>query len=814
MRRRLLHSALGGALAALAAAAVCAADAPVTGKVVDESGLVVAAARVSLEGAALARAVFATTDEAGRFTLAGIPPGSYRLRVEKQGFYAFVSEGIALSDRPPPLEITLNHEQAYEETVSVVYNPPIIDREETAAQQTLTSETILNIPYVASHDFRNSLTLMPGVVKDNNGRIHLNGGGEDQAFYTLDGFNITSPVSGILENRLSVEALRAVRVETSRYSAEYGKGSAGTMALESLRGDDHFRFAAANFLPSYEFHNGLGVSNWNPRATISGPIRKGRAWYSNAIDAQYDLNIIDRLPSDANTNRNWTGSDLTRLQFNITPRNVLTATFLFNFRNLHHLGITPLDPVETSQNRHERFYFFNVKDQFYFSGGWVLETGAAVNQINTRVRPLGDELYRISPKGRSGNYFLSSRDRVQRIQGLANVMAPPRTARGQHLLKFGIDADSILYRENATRNPFQIQRNDGVPSRLVSFSGNPRFLRQSVEFASYAQDRWSISDRVLVETGTRLDWDEILRRPVVSPRLSATWGPSFLPDMKLSAGVGLFYDATNLRLLTRELGQQRSDLFYGDDGGVLRGPISSVYHADERRLKAPRYLNWSVGWEQRLPRSFYLRSNFIRKNGRNGWSYQMHPSGSLYLFELENLRHDSYRYLEFTLNRTFAGRYPWLLSYARSRARSSAVIDFTLENPVFARQQGGPLDWDAPNRVISWGTSPIPRLQRMTLAYFFEWRSGFPYSVVDEHQSLIGSPNSSRFPDYLSLNLHLERRFRLWRVRWALRGGFNNITAHTNAVAVTNNIDSPDFGRFYGGQGRVFTGRIRFLGRN
>jgi hypothetical protein len=316
----------------------------------------------------------------------------------------------------------------------------------------------------------------------------------------------------------------------------------------------------------------------------------------------------------------------------------------------------------------------------------------------------------------------------------------------------------------------------------------------------------------------RFDWDQILREPLWSPRIAATWSPTRAPDSKFSAGIGVFYDATHLGLLTRELDQQRLDTFYADDGLTVMGePVLSLYKTDEHRLKAPVYLNWSVGWEQRLPWSFYLRSNFIRKHGRNGWSYDAIPSAFaddflLRAFQLGNLRKDNYRYLEFTASRTFKEKYPWLLSYARSSARSSAVIDFSLENPILGRQAGGPLDWDAPNRTISWGFLPAPFLKKYTVAYFMEWRSGFPYTVVNELQQLVGLPNGNRFPDYFSLNIHLERRFRIKRSQWALRAGFNNITGHHNPAVVNNNISSPDFQSFSGGQGRVFTGRIRFLG--
>jgi len=811
---------LAAFLALVFACESTAATPQLTGRVVDENSLAVQGAQVTLTGPELYIPLYAVSDETGHFLVLPVPPGTYDLKVEKRGFYAFVSRSLAVTDRSAPLEVVLNHQQEYEETVSVVYSAPTIDREEAAVQTTLTSEEIIDLPFSATHDFRNALPLIPGVVKDRMGRIHLNGGGEDQTFYSLDGFNVTSPVSGILENRISVDAIRAVRVESSRYSAEYGKGSAGAMALETARGDDRFRFSATNFLPSFEFHNGLRLSNWTPRATFSGPIVKGRVWYFNALDLQYDLNVVDKLPSSANTNRNWFGSNLTRLQFNITNGNILTTSFLLNFQNSAHLGITPLDPVETSRNRQERFYFFNVKDQIYLSGGWVFEAGFGLNQINTYERPLGDATYTVTPEGRSGNYFSRSRGRVERAQWLANILAPPWHWRGRHSLKFGIDLDRIRYRQFASRRPFEVQRYPGSLVRRITFSGEPNFGANNFEFSAFIQDRWNPSDRILVEAGMRLDWDQILREPLWEPRLAATWSPDGLPDTKLSAGIGVFYDATNLGLLTRPRDQQRSEIVFGEDGVTpVLGPIQSIYRADQHHLRAPFYLNWSVGWEQKLPRAFYFRTNFIRKHGRHAWAYDLFPSTQAdgteqYFYVLGNWRRDNYRYVEFTLSRTFLGKYPWLLSYAYSGARSSAVIDFALENPILARQEGGPFDWDVPNRLISWGYLPAPYLKKYTVAYFVEGHSGFPYSIVDKDQRLRGSPNGNRLPGYFSLNLHLERRFKMWRHQWALRAGFNNITAHDNPTVVNNNIDSPHFGGLSGSQGRVFTGRIRFLGRN
>jgi hypothetical protein len=94
-----------------------------------------------------------------------------------------------------------------------------------------------------------------------------------------------------------------------------------------------------------------------------------------------------------------------------------------------------------------------------------------------------------------------------------------------------------------------------------------------------------------------------------------------------------------------------------------------------------------------------------------------------------------------------------------------------------------------------------------------DWRTGFPFSIQDDIGRVQGSVNSVRFPDYFELNLHLERRFLFRRYRWAFRFGANNVTNRPNPDTVINNSASSRFMAFYGGQGRAYVLRLRWLGR-
>lgn len=73
--------------------------------------------------------------------------------------------------------------------------------------------------------------------------------------------------------------------------------------------------------------------------------------------------------------------------------------------------------------------------------------------------------------------------------------------------------------------------------------------------------------------------------------------------------------------------------------------------------------------------------------------------------------------------------------------------------------------------------------------------------------------NSHRFPPYFTLNLHVERQMRWHKYRFALRGGFNNISNHKNPTVVNPIIGAPNYLTYYGGEGRHFVVRFRWLGK-
>src|SRR5262249_31060599 len=153
-----------------------------------------------------------------------------------------------------------------------------------------------------------------------------------------------------------------------------------------------------------------------------------------------------------------------------------------------------------------------------------------------------------------------------------------------------VDIDEIAYERFFARRPILIVNEAGVLARRINFLGSPPFTRENFEVSGYAQDRWSASDRLLLELGLRLDWDQIVRQTLVSPRFAAAYLLTKEGNTKITAGAGLFYDATNLDFITSPLTGQRLDFLYATG---MQQTLETSFKVNEANLKAPRFLNWS-----------------------------------------------------------------------------------------------------------------------------------------------------------------------------------------------------------------------------
>jgi len=810
--------------------------------VTDENGIAVSSARVSLQGASKP-ASHCETDFSGRCRFSGITSGTYELRVEKEGFYVLVHPQVEVkpseSGQPAEVDVALSRQQEVREVINVQESPPAIDPAQIDAQQSLSGLDVINIPYPTTSDYRNVLNFIPGVVQDLSGQPHIAGAETYQSVTVLDGFNITQPANGQLLARVSTDAFRSIQVEPAREPAEFGKGSGGLLLLNTGSGNDHFRFIATDFIPSFQDKGGWKFDQFLPRLTFSGPLQKGKTWFYDALDGEYDNTVYTELPSNADNTHLFRVGNLVKLQANVTNRNIVTTSLLVNHLHNDYAYLSPQSPQQANPSDNESVTIANIKDQHYFSSGNLLEAGLAFDEYNLKLTPYGTSPYFLNPETAGGNYYLAEKTQARRWQVLSNLFLAPHHWHGRHDFKVGADFDRLIYDAQFSRQPISfLRQGQTLPaspnicitvlpspcSRYSTFSGGAPSSTYNFESSAYAEDRWLITDRLLVEPGIRLDWDEVIRTPLLSPRLAGTYVLDNAANTKLSAGIGLVYDPTVLFLIARPYAGDRADYFFNPsglptdaNGNVVASPtpVPTMFSVDRSELEATRFINWSLGLERKLPKAVYLKAEFLEKRGSRGFVYNT-PAGSSGDFLLENTRDDRYDAFELALRHNFRESYMLMGSYTRSRDHSNQALNFNVDTPLLSPQQPGPYPWDTPNRFLTWGYVPflkLPIIHQTEIAWSSELRTGFPFNVINDQQQLVGPPGSQRFPEYFTLNLQLEKRFHLFGYFWALRGGFDNITNHSNPYVVNNDINSPQFLTFSAFQGRSFTSRIRLLGR-
>lgn len=786
--------------------------------VVDQNGVPVPGALITITAPGKP-ALHITTDYTGNGSWIPTDAEPCSLLIEKPGFYQ--SNTTGLDPQQKTLRIVLSQEELLQQQVNVTASAPGIDPQQISDQKTLNVPEIVSVPFPINRDIRNLLPFTPGVIADSSGQVHVAGGETWMTLDTLDGFDIRSPIYGTFDLRVSTDAVRSIDTETTRYPVQYGRSTAGVIAFTTGMGDNKFRFDATNFVPSFRNQNGIRFDTMEPRLTFSGPIRRNRIWFFDAIDSEYSQTYIPELPSNANTDDLSRGGNLLKFQANLGPRNSLTTGLLWNVYHSPYEGLSAITPQQSTDNHDILAWLPWVRDQHSFTNGVLVDSGFAVMRYREGFEPHGTTPFNLTPEFSTGSNFENLTDRAQRLEGYSNLYLPPRHWAGSHQFRAGIDAHFTGFNQNQSFAPVNYLREDGTLLRRSTFPYFAPFSRHNLELGAYLEDRWTLRPGFLIVPGLRFDWDQIIRRPLYAPRIAFHYSPPGSENStSFTAGIGIYYEHTQLEYLTRALAGVRYDTYYDPDGSTPTGPpLQTTFTANDSTLHEARAVNGSIGMQQRIPGKIYIGANFIEKHLSNEFIYA-NQNGSAALsghYFLTNDRRDHYNSVEVEARRSFSGNYSLFGSYTHSAAITNTAIDYVPTVPLLGPQQSGPLFWDVPNRVVSWGWLPawapwLPTVHKnWDFVYSLDWHSGFPFDSINANEQIVGPAGSLRFPDFTSFSPGLEWRFHFRRQFIGLRGVVENATNAADPYVVYNNVDSPDYLTFSQPLGRSFTTRIRLI---
>jgi hypothetical protein len=793
----------------LLAASAAQAQVRVAGRTVTDTAAPIAGVEVVLrEAAADVIVARASSDPAGAFTLEIPRPGTYRVSAERSGYFAIDNLAVELASTQP-LVLTLPPVREHVESLEVTSRADPTSVTQESAEQTLSGAEAMNVPFNGSHNLKNALKTLPGVVQDGVSGIHVDGARESQTLFVLDGFNVGDPLSGGFDPRISVEAVQALTVHSGVFPAEYGKGSGGVVEIATHVGGERLRYSATDFFPTIVREKGLRIQDWTPRLSASGPIASQRAWFSDSFVGEYDQFFVHELPKDQDSSTLRRLSNHLRGQVNLTRANVLHGGVIASVGLGRRLGLGPLDPVETTRDSHTHQWFANLRDQHVYGSGAVLEIGYGANRTALRLTPRGHDAFISTPSGRRGNYYYDGRQDAARDQIIVNVYSPAFAWLGGHQVKTGADLNRVLWRQDATRGHIELYDKEDQLIRSIAYLGSGIVERTAGELAGFVQDTWTVHRRLALHLGVRVDWDSLTRDPTISPRAMAAWAPA--DGLKISGGFAVLHDAARLQPFAAALDQTPVSIYappYGPGSFVVSRFVIG------EALTSPRARTWTATLDRRLPAGIQLHLQGLRRRGEHGLAYFGRPSADFDVeYTLESQRRETYDSGEIRVKQSFGTEYGWLAGYTRSSARSNAVLGNGPDNYFVAADNAGPLSWDTPHRLVGWAFLPTFRKQ-WSASCLFEYRTGFPYSAADSAGFVVGAANSRRFPDYFDLTVGLERRTYLFGQVWAVRASLSNVTNHDNPNGVNATVESPEFGTFYGSPGRAITGRVRWLGRH
>ena len=590
------------------------------------------------------------------------------------------------------------------------------------------------------------------------------------------------------------------------------------MSFDTPDGDDQWRFGAVDFIPAVNVQDGVRLGSFYPRFSLSGPIKKGKLWFSESLSLQHTLGLVNGLPAGApNEQTAYAGDSLTRMLWLVSSNHSIHGEFLYNQQYGENGGLSLERPQSATVNDNSRRLFGSFLDQLWWQRT-LFQLGISLDESYIHTYPQGTEAYIQLVNGANGNWWEDLRTTGHRYQGFASVSRANLNWHGTHTIAIGANLSSVDLNENAARSGIQAMAQDGVTLiRMSQFTGSGRYTVSDTLAGMFVQDSWTINKHLFLQSGLRLDLDRYVEKALVQPRITVNYMPLADNRAKFSVGWGMYSVPLSLGLIGLTMDQQEVDTTYAADGvtPVVNGAVSQFVLGED--WKMPYFGIANASYEQKIGSHTLITLDALARDGHHGLVFQTATPGQIGSeFVLEAQRRDTYRAFTVSAKHLFTNGTILFGAYTRSSSGTDFALDPYFGQLYFVAQQAGRLAWDAPNRVVTWGSVPTP-IWGMLFAYFYEYRTGYPFNVINQKEQLIGAPAALRFPYYSSLTVSLEKPFRFTKYIFAVRVSAVNALNRQNPDVVVNNIDAlgavPNFLTFSGGQGRAITARLRFVGK-
>jgi hypothetical protein len=303
----------------------------VVGTIKDSTGAVVPGATAAATEMDTGTKTTVKSESDGNFVITPLKIGRYSVAVEASGFQREVRHNIVLHvQQTIQLDFTLKV-GSVTETTEVSGAPPLLETESASLGDVVASDQVEELP-LNGRRYADLAALTSGVAKVIEGPVNggntptngnaggsfaVNGTRGDQNNFMLDGIDNNSNDNGDLAILSSVDAIAEFKIQTSNYSAEFGRSGGAVINASTKAGTNHFHGSAWEFLRNEALDaRGYFESPGSRKApykqnqfgvTLGGPIVKGKVFFfadyegTRIHSAQTDFATVP-TPSEATGN--------------------------------------------------------------------------------------------------------------------------------------------------------------------------------------------------------------------------------------------------------------------------------------------------------------------------------------------------------------------------------------------------------------------------------------------------------------------------------------------------------------------------------
>jgi hypothetical protein len=280
-------------------------SATINGLVTDPKGRVVPGADVQAVNIGTNVVYPTKTNDTGIYSLPNLPPGPYRIVVRKDGF-----KEVNMMDLDLHTQDVLEQNFALElgsVSESVTVNGSTTN-DSPAVSMTVDREFVENMP-LNGQSFQDLIQLAPGAVSSQFGDYSIDGQRTDSNIFTVDGVSANlgganneaggsaliggdAPLRtelGTTQSLVSIDALQEFTIQTSGYTAEFGRSPGGQVQLTTRSGSNDLHGSLFDYFRNTVMDANSYSNDFNSKpktaehqndfgGTIGGPLRVPRLY--------------------------------------------------------------------------------------------------------------------------------------------------------------------------------------------------------------------------------------------------------------------------------------------------------------------------------------------------------------------------------------------------------------------------------------------------------------------------------------------------------------------------------------------------------